>query len=63
MEPAHVPRVLKIDPAARNKIQPLGRWSGQLTIADPHLRHESVYRQVHEQIGRAVLAWRDDINR
>lgn len=63
MEPAHVPRVLKIDPASRNKIQPLGRWTRQLAIADPHLRHESVYRQVHEQIEQAVRAWRDDINR
>ncbi|HVR54084.1 MAG TPA: hypothetical protein VMS38_30445 [Pseudorhodoferax sp.] len=63
MEPAHVQRVLKIDPASANKIQPLGRWTGRRTIADPHLKHEALYREVHAQIEQAVQSWRETINR
>lgn len=63
MEPAQVQRVLKVDRSAANKIQPLGRWTGQHTIRDPHLKHEDVYREVHAQIAQAVLSWRETINR
>jgi protein-tyrosine phosphatase len=63
MEPKHVARVLKIDAQARDKIHALGRWTAHPSIADPHLKHEEVYREVHQQIAEAVLAWRDPINR
>ncbi|KQP43214.1 low molecular weight protein-tyrosine-phosphatase [Pseudorhodoferax sp. Leaf274] len=62
MERPHVRQIEKIDPQARGKTHMLGHWLGR-TIADPYLRHESVYQETHGLIEQAVLSWRDRIRK
>jgi protein-tyrosine phosphatase len=61
MEPHHGQRVAALDPAARSKVQLLGRWIRR-PIGDPYLKHESVYRETHELIQAAVLSWRNTLH-
>ncbi|KQP17935.1 low molecular weight protein-tyrosine-phosphatase [Pseudorhodoferax sp. Leaf267] len=61
METHHARSVLKLDPTARGKIHLMGAGLGQ-SIPDPYLKHETVYREVHNLIAASVASWRHKIN-
>nr|WP_145546216.1 low molecular weight protein-tyrosine-phosphatase [Variovorax boronicumulans] len=57
MEQGHVRHLARVDPTAPAKARFLGHWIGA-TIADPYLKHESVYEETHDLVERAVQSWR-----
>jgi protein-tyrosine phosphatase len=61
MEKAHIRQLAQIDPQAPAKARMLGHWLGT-PIADPYLKHESVYQETHSLVERAVLSWREGIH-
>ena len=60
MEQGHVRHLAQLDPEAPAKARLLGHWLGT-AIADPYLKHESVYQETHKLVEQAVLSWRDRI--
>ncbi len=61
MESHHGKRVAEMDPAARSKVQLMGRWIRR-PVGDPYLQHEGVYRETQELLEKAVLSWRNTLN-
>ncbi|MEQ5838435.1 exopolysaccharide biosynthesis protein [Paraburkholderia acidicola] len=59
-ERRQVEDVESLDPAARGKVYPLGKWE-DADVADPHGRAESDYRQSLVFIDRLVMGWLNKI--
>jgi protein-tyrosine phosphatase len=61
METAHIRQLAHVNPQAAGKARMLGHWLGT-AIADPYLKHESVYQETHSLVERAVSSWRESIH-
>jgi protein-tyrosine phosphatase len=56
-ERAQVGAVEKLDPAARGKVYPLGKWEADTDVDDPHGRAEKAYRESLVFIEHLVMGW------
>ena len=59
METHHLQYILRLDATARGKTFLLGHWAGMISVRDPYMREEKVYRDTYAQIDSAVSAWGD----
>jgi protein-tyrosine phosphatase len=59
-EQRQVKAVEALDPAARGKVYPLGKWAGS-DVTDPHGREESEYRESLVLIEHLVVGWLNKI--
>lgn len=56
-ERAQVGAVEALDPAARGKVYPLGKWEDDSDVADPHGGAEAAYRESLVLIEHLVMGW------
>ncbi|WP_233830004.1 arsenate reductase/protein-tyrosine-phosphatase family protein [Paraburkholderia sp. ZP32-5] len=56
-ERAQVGAVEALDPAARGKVYPLGKWEADSDVADPHGGAEYAYRESLGLIEHLVIGW------
>jgi protein-tyrosine phosphatase len=56
-ERRQVCEVEALDPAARGKVHPLGKWSDGSDVADPHGGAEGAYRESLVLIEHLVMGW------
>ncbi|WGS48151.1 low molecular weight phosphotyrosine protein phosphatase [Paraburkholderia sp. D15] len=56
-ERAQVGAVEALDPAARGKVYPLGKWEHVSDVADPHGCTETAYRESLVLIEHLVMGW------
>ncbi len=59
-EQRQVKHVEALDPAARGKVYPLGKWEGS-DVSDPHGGEESEYRESLVLIEHLVMGWLNKI--
>jgi protein-tyrosine phosphatase len=60
-ERCQVSAVEALDPAARGKVYPLGKWDDDSDVADPHGGAEAGYRESLELIEHLVMGWLNKI--
>jgi len=58
MDRRHVSAILALAPHARGKTFLLGRWQGDIEIADPYGQPRDVFEQTYRMIDEAVGSWR-----
>ncbi|HEX3378191.1 MAG TPA: low molecular weight phosphotyrosine protein phosphatase [Paraburkholderia sp.] len=56
-ERAQVNEVEALDPAARGKVYPLGKWEADSDVTDPHGGAEDEYRESLVLIEHLVMGW------
>jgi protein-tyrosine phosphatase len=56
-ERAQVSTVEALDPSARGKVYPLGKWEADSDVADPHGGAEDEYRESLVLIEHLVMGW------
>jgi protein-tyrosine phosphatase len=56
-ERAQVSDVEALDPAARGKVYPLGKWEDDSDVADPYGGEETAYRESLVLIEHLVMGW------
>ncbi|WP_144143463.1 low molecular weight phosphotyrosine protein phosphatase [Paraburkholderia sp. BCC1884] len=56
-ERAQIGAVEALDPAARGKVYPLGKWEDDSDVADPHGGAEAAYRESLVLIEHLVMGW------
>ncbi|WP_426141899.1 low molecular weight protein-tyrosine-phosphatase [Pseudomonas sp. DWP3-1-2] len=57
MQSAQLTSVLRLAPEVRGKTFLIGKWQGQLEIADPYRRPKLAFEQTYEQLSRCVDDW------
>jgi protein-tyrosine phosphatase len=56
-ERGQVSAVEALDPAARGKVYPLGKWEDDYDVSDPHGGAETAYRESLVLIEHLVMGW------
>lgn len=57
MERRHIEHIHHMAPEARGKTFLLGKWQGELEIADPYRRDRTAFEQAYRDIEKGVEAW------